>query len=79
MRYSPQGVAEGVVGVALLVPLSLYVAHRLLAPVPAMFRALAGTVMSYRDGDFSFSLAWRRYDELGELVDHVVLTAPAIP
>ena len=54
---------------ALFVPLSLYVAHRLLAPVLAMFRALAGTVMSYRDGDFSFSLAWRRRDELRELVD----------
>ncbi len=33
-----------------------------------MFRALAGTVTSYRDGDFSFSLNWKRNDELGDLV-----------
>jgi two-component system nitrogen regulation sensor histidine kinase NtrY len=53
---------------ALFLPLSVYVMQRLLAPVLAMFRALAGTVASYRDGDFSFSLAWTRPDELGELV-----------
>jgi nitrogen fixation/metabolism regulation signal transduction histidine kinase len=34
----------------------------------AMFRALAGTVTSYRDGDFAFSLVWRENDELGDLV-----------
>src|SRR4029077_15032732 len=39
-----------------------------LKPVMAMFRALAGTVTSYRDGDFAFSLAWKRNDELGDLV-----------
>jgi nitrogen fixation/metabolism regulation signal transduction histidine kinase len=54
---------------ALLVPLTGYAAQRALAPVLAMFRALAGTVTSYRDGDFSFSLAWKRRDELGELVE----------
>jgi nitrogen fixation/metabolism regulation signal transduction histidine kinase len=53
---------------ALLFPITAYVIQRLLAPVLAMFRALAGTVSSYRDGDFSFSLAWERRDELGELV-----------
>jgi transcriptional regulator of acetoin/glycerol metabolism len=35
----------------------------------SLFRALTGTVSSYRDGDFSFSLRWPRHDELGELVD----------
>ena len=34
----------------------------------SLFRALAGTVTSYRDGDFSFSLHWPRNDELGDLV-----------
>ncbi|MDO4708887.1 MAG: ATP-binding protein [Pseudomonadota bacterium] len=34
----------------------------------AMYRALAGTVDSYRDGDFSFSLVWPQRDELGMLV-----------
>src|SRR5262245_2730775 len=42
--------------------------RRPLAPVFAMFRALEGKVTSYRDGDFAFSLAWNRDDELGDLV-----------
>jgi two-component system nitrogen regulation sensor histidine kinase NtrY len=54
---------------ALFLPLTYYVSQRLLAPVLAMFRALSGTVASYRDGDFSFSLAWERRDELRELVE----------
>jgi nitrogen fixation/metabolism regulation signal transduction histidine kinase len=61
-------VLAGALALALLLPVTLYVTQRLLAPVLAMFRALAGTVSSYKDGDFSFSLAWRRRDELGELV-----------
>jgi len=61
-------IAVSALVLALLLPLCLYAMHRVLAPVLAMFRALAGTVSSYRDGDFSFSLAWRRRDELGELV-----------
>jgi nitrogen fixation/metabolism regulation signal transduction histidine kinase len=50
-------------------PLALWAIGRVLAPVKAMFRALAGTVTSYRDGDFAFGLAWKRDDEVGELVD----------
>jgi two-component system nitrogen regulation sensor histidine kinase NtrY len=61
--------AAGALVVALFLPLTFYVAQRLLAPMLAMFRALAGTVTSYRDGDFSFSLAWTRRDELRELVE----------
>jgi len=34
-----------------------------------LFRALAGTVASYRDGDFSFGIAWDRDRDLAELVD----------
>ncbi|MEO8184853.1 MAG: ATP-binding protein [Deltaproteobacteria bacterium] len=59
----------GAVVLGVFLPITVYVMQRLLAPVLAMFRALAGTVASYRDGDFSFSLAWTRRDELGELVD----------
>ncbi|CAN5556145.1 HAMP domain-containing sensor histidine kinase [soil metagenome] len=57
-------------GIALTVmfPLTLYAMSRPLVPIKAMFRALAGTVTSYRDGDFAFSLAWPKNDELGELV-----------
>ena len=57
--------------VALLagLPLAFYLVRRQFGPMLSLFRALAGTVGSYRDGDFSFSLAWPRRDELGELVD----------
>jgi two-component system nitrogen regulation sensor histidine kinase NtrY len=64
----------GAAALLVLLPLTLYVITRPMSRVLAMFRALAGTVTSYRDGDFAFSLAWRRNDELGELVDaHNVL------
>jgi PAS domain-containing protein len=43
--------------------------RRQFGPMLSLFRALAGTVGSYRDGDFSFSLRWPRHDEVGELVD----------
>jgi two-component system nitrogen regulation sensor histidine kinase NtrY len=56
---------------ALLVatPLVLIAARLLIEPLSGLLRALAGLVDSYRDGDFSVSLARRRDDELGELVD----------
>ena len=60
-------VAAGV-ALAILLPVTIYIVRRPLAPVLSMFRALSGTVSSYRDGDFAFSLAWRRNDELGDLV-----------
>ncbi len=40
-----------------------------LKPMRGLFRALAGTVASYRDGDFSFGIAWDRDQDLAELVD----------
>lgn len=58
--------AIGIAALCLL-PMWLHLL-RLHAPVRAMYRALAGTVDSYRDGDFAFSLAWHRRDELAELV-----------
>ncbi len=59
----------GIIAVTLLLPVTLYLVHRTLAPMLAMFRALAGTVMSYRDGDFAFGLHWPGNDELGDLVE----------
>lgn len=58
----------GLVAAAVLIPLTLMVVPRPLSRASAMFRALAGTVTSYRDGDFAFSLAWPHDDEIGELV-----------
>jgi two-component system nitrogen regulation sensor histidine kinase NtrY len=58
----------GAITLAVMLPISISVARHPLSPVISMFRALAGTVTSYRDGDFAFSLAWERNDELGDLV-----------
>ena len=53
---------------ALLAPLLLYHVRRAFAPMNSLFRALAGSVASYRDGDYSFGLAWEGRGELAELV-----------
>jgi len=54
---------------AVLVPLAWWLAHRALRPIARLLRALEGAVASYRDGDFGFSIALRRHDELGTLID----------
>ncbi len=59
----------GAIAFAVMVPIAISAMWRPLGPVNAMYRALAGTVTSYRDGDFAFSLAWPKNDELGDLVD----------
>ena len=53
----------------LLLPLLFYHVRRAFAPMRSLFRALAGTVASYRDGDFGFGLSWKGRNELAELVD----------
>jgi two-component system nitrogen regulation sensor histidine kinase NtrY len=55
-----------VVGAA-VIPI-LWLAARVMRPIGQMLRALAGTVASYREGDFSLSLVADRDDELGELM-----------
>jgi nitrogen fixation/metabolism regulation signal transduction histidine kinase len=59
-----------VASVSLLVMLAivLIVVRSQLYSMLSLFRALTGTVTSYRDGDFSFGLRWPRNDELGDLV-----------
>jgi nitrogen fixation/metabolism regulation signal transduction histidine kinase len=54
--------------VGLLLLPCLWLAARIMRPVQQMLRALTGTVASYREGDFSISLAADRDDELGELM-----------
>jgi two-component system nitrogen regulation sensor histidine kinase NtrY len=46
----------------------VWLAARVMRPIAQMLRALAGTVASYREGDFSLSLVADRNDELGELM-----------
>jgi nitrogen fixation/metabolism regulation signal transduction histidine kinase len=54
---------------AVLLPLLFYHVRRAFAPMHSLFRALAGTVASYRDGDFGFGLSWKGTGELAELVN----------
>ncbi len=58
----------GVAAVLLLSLPALVCARRLARPVAALIRALSGSVSAFRDGDFSFSIAARRSDEVGDLV-----------
>lgn len=52
---------------ALALPALLF-AHVLARPVAALIRALSGSVVAFRDGDFSFSIGAHRGDEVGDLV-----------
>jgi len=56
------------IGFVLLLLVAVWLAARVMAPVSRLLRALEGAVASYRDGDFSFSIAIDRRDELGELI-----------
>jgi nitrogen fixation/metabolism regulation signal transduction histidine kinase len=60
-----------VLGISLLcvVPIALITIRSQIQPILSLFRALEGTVASYRDGDFSFSLHWGQNDELSDLID----------
>jgi signal transduction histidine kinase len=51
-----------------VLPISIITIRAQLEYMLSLFRALTGTVTSYRDGDFSFSLHWPQNDELSDLV-----------
>jgi nitrogen fixation/metabolism regulation signal transduction histidine kinase len=59
-----------VLGICLLcvVPIAIITLRAQVQPILSLFRALEGTVASYRDGDFSFSLHWPQNDELSDLI-----------
>jgi len=59
-----------VIAICLLcvVPISIITIRVHLEQTLSLYRALTGTVTSYRDGDFSFSLHWPQNDELSDLV-----------
>ncbi|NYE64021.1 nitrogen fixation/metabolism regulation signal transduction histidine kinase [Duganella sp. 1224] len=52
-----------------ILPIAIITIRAELERMLSLFRALTGTVTSYQDGDFSFSLHWAQDDELRELVD----------
>lgn len=59
----------GMAAAVLLLALpALLFAHLLARPVAELIRALSGSVIAFRDGDFSFSIRARRGDEIGDLV-----------
>ncbi|MBO9664874.1 ATP-binding protein [Dokdonella sp.] len=60
----------GILATIFLLVLPALVFARLLAqPVAALIRALSGSVVAFRDGDFSFSIGAQRQDEVGDLVN----------
>ena len=68
MRWMPDWAAT-LVAASVVGALIGSVIWRTVAPMRALFRALAGTVASYRDGDFSFGITWDKYSDLVELVN----------
>jgi nitrogen fixation/metabolism regulation signal transduction histidine kinase len=54
---------------ACIVPIAMITIRAQIQPILSLFRALEGTVASYRDGDFAFSLHWPHNDELADLID----------
>ncbi|HEY0333239.1 MAG TPA: HAMP domain-containing sensor histidine kinase [Stenotrophomonas sp.] len=52
----------------LLLGLMWWVLRRATAPMRSLFRALAGTTSSYRDGEYNFGVHWQGDDELAQLV-----------
>lgn len=53
---------------ACVVPIAVITIRAQIQPILSLFRALEGTVTSYKDGDFSFGLHWPQNDELADLV-----------
>ena len=58
----------GVLSALAIVPLAVWVIRRALSPLNSLFRALAGSVNTYRDGEYNFGIHWRGRDDLGDLV-----------
>jgi nitrogen fixation/metabolism regulation signal transduction histidine kinase len=58
----------GLLAALALLPLAVWVLRRALRPLNSLFRALAGSVNTYRDGEYNFGIHWRGKDDLGELV-----------
>jgi len=57
-----------VLSAVVVLPLAMWAIRRGLRSTHSLFRALAGSVNSYRDGEYNFGIHWRGNDELAELV-----------
>ena len=65
---APWSWQAALLSLVLLAPLVLWLASWLMAPLRRLLRALEGAVLSYRDGDYSMTIAANASDELGELL-----------
>ncbi len=66
---APAGTMAAIgLSILVLLPAAWWLAHAAMAPISRLLRALEGAVASYRDGDFSLSIAIDRRDELGRLI-----------
>ena len=63
-----QALLVAALSIVCVVPIAVITIRSQIQPILSLFRALGGTVTSYRDGDFSFSLHWPQNDELSDLV-----------
>lgn len=54
---------------AFAVPTGAWVIHRQVRPIQTVVQSVSDGIRSFRDQDFSVRLAYRRRDELGELVE----------
>ena len=68
MEWLDDAWLAGLLSAVLLVPLATWVVRRALAPVNSLFRALGGSVNTYRDGEYNFGIHWQGQDDLGDLV-----------
>ena len=65
---APTGALALLLNVVVLAPLALLAARLFTAPLARLLRALEGSVLSYRDGDYSLSIAAQGKGELSALL-----------
>ena len=69
-----RGWVVAVSSTVILLTMAWWSLRRALAPLNSLFRALAGSINTYRDGEFNFGVHWHSHDEVGELVQaHALL------
>ncbi|HET8883193.1 MAG TPA: ATP-binding protein [Solimonas sp.] len=67
LRWTASPLLAGLIAAAVAVVVGAWLAHRLARPLERLLRALEGAVASFRDGDFSFSIADDRRGPFGAL------------
>ena len=68
MQWLDDAWLVAVLSALVIVPLAAWVIRRALAPLNSLFRALSGSVSTYRDGEYNFGIHWNGRDDLGDLV-----------